>query len=232
MSPLRRDTYQRLGGAVLHNGGRLARRVLCLALLAPVSHTVCAFTVTIAPAAPKTVYLQVGVGGFTGNYSAGGTPGNNATVNKESVAVAAAAVGNGTAQTMTTDSTVGASSYDGFAFCNVPAQLYIGGFYRTTTAGAGSVNVTATVPAALVDAGGDTLSFARISWTTGGNGPTGSTPTQPFPAGTFTAGAVQTVGAIAKNQWAESCWTFSYGNTTIPAAGTYTGRVLYTLTAP
>src|SRR5207248_575349 len=136
MSPLRRDTYQRLGGAVLHNGGRLAGRVLCLALLAPVSHTVCAFTVTIAPAAPKTVYLQVGVGGFTGHYNTGGTPGNNATVNKESVAVAAA------------------------------------------------------------------------------------------------AGAVQTVGAIAQNQWAESCWTFSYGNTTIPAAGTYTGRVLYTLTAP
>ncbi|TLZ52542.1 MAG: hypothetical protein E6K22_09305 [Gammaproteobacteria bacterium] len=178
---------------------------------------------------PKTVYLQVGVGGFTGHYNAGGTPGNNATVNKESVTVAAAAVGNATAQAMTTDSTVGASSYDGFAFCNVPAQLYIGGFYRTTTAGGGSVNVTATVPAALVDAGGDTLSFARISWTTGGNGDSGS---EPFPAGSFSAGAVQTVGTIAQNQWAESCWTFSYSNTTFPAAGTYTGRVLYTLTAP
>src|SRR2546430_11160996 len=168
MSPLRRDTYQRLGGAVLHNAGRLARRVLCLALLAPVSHTVCAFTVTIAPAAPKTVYLQVGVGGFTGNYNAGGTPGNNATVNKESVAVAAAAVGNGTAQAMTTDSTVGASSYDGFAFCNVPAQLYIGGFYPTTTARGGSVKVTPAVPAALVDARGDTPPFARNFLTTGG----------------------------------------------------------------
>jgi len=213
----------------LHNASRLARHVLCAALLASVSHTVCAFTVAIAPAAPKTVYLQVGVGGFTGHYNAGGTPGNNATVNKESVTVAAAAVGNATAQSMTTDSTVGASSYDGFAFCNVPAQLYIGGFYRTTTAGGGSVNVTATVPAALVDAGGDTLSFARISWTTGGNGDSGS---EPFPAGSFSAGAVQTVGTITQNQWAESCWTFSYSNTTFPAAGTYTGRVLYTLTAP
>ena len=232
MSPLRRDTYQRPGGAALHNASRLARLVLCAALLASVADTVSAFTVTIAAAAPKTVYLQVGVGGFIGHYNAGGTPGNNATVNKNSVTVAAAAVGNGTPQAMTTDSTVGASSYDGFAFCNVPAQLYIGGFYRTTLPGGGSVNVTATVPAALVDAGGDTLSFARISWTTGGNGPTGSTPTQPFPAGTFTAGAVQTVGAIAQNQWAESCWTFSYNNTTLPAAGTYTGRVLYTLTAP
>ena len=229
MSPPRRDTNQRPGGAGWHNASRLAGLVLCVALLASASHTVCAFTVTIAAAAPKTVYLQVGVGGFTGNYNAGGTPGNNATVNKESVAVAAAAVGNATAQAMATDSTVGASSYDGFAFCNVPAQLYIGGFYRTTTAGGGSVNVTATVPAALVDAGGDTLSFARISWTTGGNGDSGS---EPFPAGSFSAGAVQTVGTIAQNQWAESCWTFSYSNTTFPAAGTYTGRVLYTLTAP
>ena len=230
MSPLRRDTYQRLGGAGLHNASRLARHVLCAALLASVSHTVCAFTVAIAPAAPKTVYLQVGVGSFTGHYNAGGTPGNNATVNKESVTVAAAAVGNATAQAMTTDSTVGASSYDGFAFCNVPAQLYIGGFYRTPGLGAtGSATVTATVPAALVDAGGDTLSFARISWTSGGNGDSGA---EPFPAGTFSAGAVQTVGTIAQNQWAESCWTFSYGNTTTPAAGTYTGRVLYTLTAP
>src|SRR5438046_6798612 len=197
MSPLRRDTYQRLGGAVVHRAGRLAGRGLGVALLAPVSHPVCAFTVTIAPAAPKTVYLQVGVGGFTGHYSAGGTPGNNATVNKESVAVAAAAVGNGTAQAMTTDSTVGASSYDGFAFCNVPAQLYIGGFYRTTTAGGGSVNVTATVPAALVDAGGDTLSFARISWTPGGNGPNGRTSNPPLHATTFQSGRVQTTDTIS-----------------------------------
>ena len=44
---------------------------------------------------------------------------------------------------------------------------------------------------------------------------------QPFPAGTFTGGAVQTIGTIAQNQWAESCWTFSYKNT-FPA-----GRHLY-----
>src|SRR5438874_10581714 len=79
MSPPRRDTNQRPGGAGWHNASRLAGLVLCVALLASASHTVCAFTVTIAAAAPKTVYLQVGVGGFTGNYNAGGTPANNAT---------------------------------------------------------------------------------------------------------------------------------------------------------
>jgi len=202
-------------------------------LLAPVSNPAGAFTVSILNGPPKTLYLQVGVGGFTGifpYYILGGVPGNNTTVNTESVAVPAAAVGNGTAQAMTTVSGVSASSYDGRAFCNVPAQLYIGGFYRTPgLGGGGSATVTATVPASLVDAAGDTLSFAQVSWTSGGGGDSGG---EPFPAGSFSAGAVQTVGTIAQNQWAESCWTFSYSNTTVPAAGTYTGRVLYTLTAP
>ncbi|HEY2419164.1 MAG TPA: hypothetical protein VGH84_14665, partial [Steroidobacteraceae bacterium] len=54
---------------------------------------------------------------------------------------------------------------------------------------------------------------------------------QPFPAGSFTGTSV-VVGSIAQNQWAESCWTFAYANTVRPAAGTYTGRVLYTLTVP
>jgi hypothetical protein len=188
-----------------------------------------AFTVAIAPASPKEIYLQVGVGGFVGHYNSGGTPGNNATINKASVTVAAAVVGNGTAQAMTTDSTVGASSYDGYIFCNTPAEMYIGGFYRNTTAGANTATVTATVPASLVNASGDQIAFSRVSWTTRGNGDLGG---QPFGAGTFVNGGVQTVGSIAENQWAESCWTFRYGNTTVPPQGTYTGRVLYTMTAP
>jgi hypothetical protein len=43
---------------------------------------------------------------------------------------------------------------------------------------------------------------------------------------------VQTVGSMASNSWNESCWTFSYLNTVVPAAGTYTGAVLYTMSAP
>src|SRR5574337_119311 len=157
------------------------------------------------------------------------TPGNNATVNLVSVTVPAAAVGSGTAQAMTTNSTVGASSYDGFAFCNTPAQLYVGGYYRynSTTSGA-AATLTATSPANLVSAAGDTIPFTQISWTSSGNGDSG---TQPFPAGSFT-GTTQTLGTIARNQWAESCHTFSYANTAIRPAGTYTGRVTYTLTAP
>ena len=230
MSPRGRDTLKRSRGADATSlTGRHSRRTLWLALLAGAGGPVHAFTVAIAPAAPKTVFLQVGVGSFTGLYDSGGTPQNNTTINKESVTVASNVVGNGTAQAMTTDSTQTHSFYDNFVFCSVPAQLYIGGFYRTTGAGTGSVSVTATVPASLTDGAGDSIAFSQISWTSAGNGDSGG---EPFPAGTFSASTVQTIGTIAQNQWAESCWTFSYKNTTVPAAGTYTGRVLYTLTAP
>jgi hypothetical protein len=208
--------------------------------LCALPHAVCAFTVALAPATPQTIYLQVGVGTFTGTYCGTpcnynlpvqphGTPGTNATINTASVSVAAAAVGNRTAQPMTTNSAQSQSFFDDYAFCNTPAQLYIGGFYRSTTAGNGSVSVTATVPAVLINGSGATLSFSQISWTSGGNADNGA---EPFPAGTFSAGAVKAVGSIAQNQWAESCWTFSYANTTVPGAGTYTGRVLYTMAAP
>ena len=212
--------------------GRMASRSFCLALLAAACGPASAFTVAISSGSPRTVYLQVGVGSFNGQYDSGGTPLNNATVNKVSVTVPASVLGNGTAQAMTTDSTAANSFYDGYAYCNLPTQLYIGGFYRNTNNSGGSVSVTATVPLSLVNAAGDTLQFSRISWTTGGNGPLGDSTGQPFTAGTFTAGGVQTVGTISVNHWAESCWTFSFTNNTFSPAGTYTGRVLYTLTAP
>jgi len=177
-----------------------------------------AYTVTLAPASPKTIYLQVG-----------GQPGNNATVNTVSATVAASVVGNGTPQPMTTDSTASKSFLDGYAFCNVPGQLYIGGYYRTAGGTTAAAQVTATVPAALTNATGDTIPFSKIQWTSTGNGDNGA---EPFPAGTFVNGGVQNVGAMASNTWNESCWTFSYLNNTVPPAGTFTGVVRYTMSSP
>jgi len=191
-----------------------------------------AFTASISPRSPRTIFLQVGTGSFSGgNYQAGGSPATNPTVNVVSVIVPVAQIGSGTAQQMTTNSSASASFYDGFAFCNLPNQLYVGGFYRSTSASAGSPTATlrASVPAALVSTGGNTIPFSQIRWTSSGNGDTGA---QPFPAGTFINGGTQTIGTIARNQWAESCHTFSYANTATVAAGTYTGRVTYTLSAP
>jgi len=87
----------------------------------------------------------------------------------------------------------------------VPGQLYIGGFYRTTGAATVAAQVTATVPAALTDAAGDTIPFSKIRWTSSGNGDSGA---EPFPAGGFVNGGVQNVGSMSSNTWNESCWTF------------------------
>jgi hypothetical protein len=196
---------------------------------AAMSSPAAAYTLTLAPAAPKTIYLQVGVGSFTANYNAGGQPGNNTTVNTVSATVASSAVGNGTPVAMTTNSTAAQSYLDGYTFCSVPGQLYIGGYYRTAGGNTAAAQVTATVPSALTNATGGTIPFSKIQWTSSGNGDSGA---EPFPAGTFVNGGVQNVGAMASNTWNESCWTFSYLNNTVPPAGTFTGVVRYTMSTP
>jgi hypothetical protein len=198
-------------------------------LTATVCKPVWAFTATLNPASPLTVYLQVGVGSFTNDYVLGGQPQNNSTVNTVAVAVASTALGNAIAQAMSTNSTAARSFWDGFNYCSVPGQLYIGGFYRTTGASTALAQVTATVPAVLTDTAGDTLPFSRIHWTSSGNADTG---TEAFPAASFTGGGVQNVGSMRGNTWNESCWSFAYLNNTVPPAGTYIGVVLYTLSAP
>ncbi|MGO9930723.1 MAG: hypothetical protein ACLPV8_02775 [Steroidobacteraceae bacterium] len=213
------------------------------ALLAAYPAAAPGYTATLTAAAPQMIYLQVGVGTFTGgNYTPiqsngqpTGTPGINTTVNTVSANLTLAAVGNGTAQAMTTDSTATQSYWDGYTFCSVPAQLYIGGFYRTAGGNTTAAQVTAKVPAALIDTTGDTLPFSKITWTSSGNGDTTGNGFLPeiFPGGTFVnGGGVQTVGTMASNTWNESCWTFSYLNNTVPKSGVYSGTVVYTLTTP
>ena len=204
---------------------RLAVAAACCAAL--LSATAAAYTVNINPGT-RGIYLQVGNGSFTGTYSGGGTPGNNATINKVSVTVPAAALGTGAAQQMSSDSTQSLSFYDNYAFCNTPVQVYIGGFFRLPgNSGTATLSVT-TSAANLVDAAGDTIPFSQVSWTSAGNGDAGA---EPIPAGTFTGGT-QTLTTFPVNTWRESCHTFSYANAASVASGTYTGRATYTLSAP
>jgi hypothetical protein len=186
-----------------------------------------AFSVNIG-AGTRAIYLQVGNGAFTGTYQGGGTPGKNATVNQVTVTVPAAQLGKGTAQQMTSNSTQAVSYYDNFNFCSPPIQVYIGGFFRLPgTVGTATLSVT-TSAANLVNATGDTIPFTQVSWTSTGAGDTG---VQPIPGGTFTGG-MQTLATFGANTWKESCHTFSYANAASVAAGTYTGRATYTLSAP
>lgn len=187
-----------------------------------------AFTVNITPGS-RVVYLAVGNGSFAGTLQGGGTPANNATINTVSVTVPANVVGSGAAQAMNTNSTQATSFWDNFTFCSPAArQVYIGGFFRMPGA-AGNATLTVATPAGgLVNAGGDTIPFSQINWASSGIGDTGA---QIIPAGTFTGGT-QTLASFAVNTWNESCHTFSYLNTSVVAAGTYTGRATYTLSAP
>jgi hypothetical protein len=219
------------GRGVRCSRARLRRESIGAVLLAAVSGATPAYTVTLTPASPQTVYLQVGIGSFTNCYTCtpAGQPQNNTSINTVSTTVASSAVGNGSPQAMTTDSTAAKSWYDNYVYCSVPGQLYIGGFYRTTGGTTAAAQVTANVPAALTNAAGDTIPFSKIQWTSSGNGDAGA---EPFPAGTFVNGGMQSVGSMSSNTWNESCWTFSYLNNTVPPAGTFSGIVRYTLSTP
>jgi hypothetical protein len=201
-----------------------AAMLAAIATLSPASAS--AFVVNILRG-PAAIYLQVGNGSFSGFYSTGGTPGTNPAVNLVSVAVPSAALLTGADQQMTSNSTQATSFYDGRMFCTPPAQVYIGGFYRVNNQGNRTAVLSVSTPPFLVSATGDTIPFSQIRWTSssGGNLP------PPVPDGIFNAGGTQFLAGFYRNTWHESCLTFYYLND--PAsAGSYQGRVTYTLAAP
>lgn len=207
------------------------RRAIAVALclfLSGAAFSAQAFVVNISSAFTQSIYLRVGDGVYSGTFQGGGTPGTGGGVNRVSVTVPAAVLGNGTNLAMTSNAVQSQSFYDNYAFCNVPAQVYVGGFNRGPLFTGSNGILTVTAPASLTNAAGNTIPFSQITWTSSGNGDTG---TQPFPAGGFTGGT-QTLGSFPVNTWRESCHTFSYGNDAVVAAGTYTGTVTYTLTVP
>lgn len=186
-----------------------------------------AYVVNITAQNPRAVYLRVGDGTMSGGtYNGGGTPTSGGAQNVVTVTVPANAVGNGTQQAMTTTART-TSDLDGYAFCNT-GQVYIGGFYRRTGGGTDNAILMVTAPMNLSN-GAQTIPMSQISWTSSGNGDTG---TQPVPAGAFTGGTQTLANNFQRNTWRESCLSFRYANQNLVAAGTYNATVTYTLTAP
>lgn len=201
-------------------------RILITSALLSLTGSAHAWILAISPGA-KQIYIQVGNGTYTGgNHNVGGAPANNPTINVVSVNVPAATLGNGSPQAMTSNSTAANSFLDGFNVCNPPSQVYIGGWVRVPgTTGSGVMTVT--TPANLVNVAGNTIPFSSISWASTANG----NATAHIAAGTFTGGSI-TLANIAANTWVENCMVFSFANSSIYAAGTYTGRAVYTLSLP
>lgn len=174
-------------------------------------------------AASRRVFLHVGNG--TAN-------GNNGTINLVTATLTGAQLLAGTPQAMTSNSTQSGSLYgDGYTTCPTPStQVIVGASYRRSNAANGPASATlrVTSPANLTNAAGDTIPFNQISWTVSAPG---SAAPNVIPAGTFN-GATQTLATIPANTYIENCHTFSYANSAVRAAGTYNGRVTYTLTSP
>ncbi len=199
--------------------------LLCLAEMAA-AH---AWSLTITSGS-RRLFLHVGNGAMSGTSGTlNGTAGTSGPVNLVQVTVPAAQLGNGADLAMTSDSTQSTSLYaDGYTTCPTPAsQVMVGAGYRRNS---GSANATLTVssPTSLTNAGGDTIPFSEISWTVSAPG---SGAPNVIPAGTFNGGT-QTLATVPGNTYFENCHSYVYANNAVRAAGTYNGRVTYTLSSP
>ncbi|GAB2659445.1 hypothetical protein [Arenimonas aestuarii] len=205
---------------------------LILALLVPGSAL--AYQVPI-DAGDRSVYLRVGDGEFENYpvwlnngafrpYIAGGSPESGGAVSQVRVALSPLDVGNGVPQPMTGNGRT-SSDYDGFQFCDA-GQIYVGGFFRRPgNSNNFAAQLSVLSPPTLNSPQGNTIPVSEISWTTSGIGDTGA---QPVPPGQLAAGS-NPLTTFQQNTWNESCLSFSYANSQVVAAGTYTTTVTFTL---
>jgi hypothetical protein len=178
----------------------------------------------------RRLFLHVGNGALSGSSGTlNGTAGRSGPINLVSVTVPAAQLGNGTPLDMTSNSTQNISLYgDGNNTCPTPAsQVMVGAGYRRNS-GAANATLTVSSPANLTNANGDTIPISQISWTVAAPG---SGVPDVIAPGTFNGGT-QNLATVPGNRYLENCHTFFYANSAVRAAGTYNGRVTYTLASP
>jgi hypothetical protein len=178
-----------------------------------------AATIAIGTGARRLIF-RVGAGTGAANSP-------NATINVVTFTVPAANVGDGTPIA----GTVAPASP------TCPANTVIIDAQARATAGAPSnATITANSSTALTT-GVFTIPFTQISWTSSTPGGIAclAAPVT-IPSGTFTGGAAQSLyqapGSFGTSQQACVCQLFNYLNQNIVSAGTYTGRVTYTLSMP
>jgi hypothetical protein len=149
-----------------------------------------------------------------------------ATVNQVNFSVPGTNVGDGTVIASSSVTPASPTCPANTVLIDVQARSP-GGFPRTATLTADS--------SAPLTTGTFTIPFSQVTWvsSTPGGGPSGclNAPTT-IPSGTFSGAAGQSLISIGTSQRACACAQFSYLNQSIVSAGTYTGRVTYTLAMP
>jgi hypothetical protein len=151
---------------------------------------------------------------------------NGGTVNQVNFAVPGANVGNGVA-------VVSSSVTPASPTCPANSVL-IDAQARSQAARPRTATLTADSSAPLAS-GGFTIPFSQFAWSSstpggGGNGCLNAPVT--IPSATFTGAIGQPLVSFNTSRRACVCAQFSYLNQNVVSAGTYTGRVTYTLAMP
>ena len=168
-----------------------------------------------------TVVIGNGTGRLILQIGSGG-----GTVNQVNFSVPGANVGNGVA-VVSTNVTPASPT------CPVNTVL-IDAQARSQAANVRTATLSANSSTALVS-GGFSIPFSQFAWTSstpggGGNGCLNAPTT--IPSGTFAGTTAQSLITFNTSRRACICAQFSYLNQSVVSAGTYTGRVTYTLAMP
>lgn len=179
------------------------------------------FLFAAAPAHAATIAIGNGAGRLI--LQIGST---NATINQVNISVPGANVGNGTAVTSTNVTPASPTCPANSVLIDVQARSQNNN-PRTAT-----LSVDSSAP---LTAGGFTIPFSQVAWTssTPGGGPNGclNAPTT-IPSGTFSGAPGQALISFTTSRRACVCAQFRYLNQSVVSAGTYAGRVTYTLSMP
>ena len=198
-----------------------ARWLVCGAWLALVPLAASSWEVNLGNA-QRRLFLHVGAGVLNAD---------SGTVSQFEVTVPGPQLGNGPLPMTTANGQTTSLLNPAITRCLSPqSQILIGASYQRQNVNNGSNSATLSVisPAHLVNARGDTIPFSEIRWSVAG-----SADTSPFTtvSGTFSPGTVP-LASVRANTYVETCQSFTYGNSTVYPAGTYTGTVTYTLSNP
>jgi hypothetical protein len=177
----------------------------------------------LAPLGAQGATVNIGNGGGRLILQIGSTA---ATINQVNFSVAGGSVGNGVA-VVSTNVTPASPT------CPANAVL-IDAQARSQNANPRTATLTVDSSTPLTT-GTFTIPFSQFAWTSstpggGGNGCLAAPTT--IPSGTFTGAAGQPLISIDTSSRACICAQFSYLNQNVVSAGTYTGRVTYTLAMP
>jgi hypothetical protein len=181
--------------------------------------------IAVALVAPGTDAATVAIGNGAGRLilQVGTTA---ATINQVNFSVAGGSVGNGVAVVSTNVTPASPTCPANTVLIDAQARSQAAN-PRTAT-----LSVNSSTP---LSTGTFTIPFSQFAWTAstpggGGNGCLNAPVT--IPSGTFTGAAAQSLITFNTSSRACICAQFRYLNQNVVSAGTYTGRVTYTLAMP